>query len=470
VRLSPTLAADRVSAAALWAVGLSPAVFSVFVWDRVPDTEGVPVDWGSAAAQPASAPWRIDVGLAYASLTIGLLVATLVLAVADTRRTSRSRAGDLLVAAAVGVYVGPLLSAAVGGHGGVANWRLWLGPLCVAALYASPELTLEAMLRRLRPILRVYTWGSLCALVVAPGWALTPNDIVNFRLPWLGAARLVGLTDHPIPLGVMAAAVLALELTPLMRSRLWTLHAAAAAAVLLLAQSRTAWIAALVGLPLIYQRSATRRVSPLLVRGLITSMACCAAALVPTLATRFGQALSTPEVSSLHGRTTVWDLAMSAFRGNPLFGYGPTLFTDPSSPVHGMYAHAHSQIYQTLSTSGLVGAVGLLLFVVVLLATAARTGAVSAGLTWALVAITLVTCLAEAPLRSDEFDPFLLLVVADIAVLLAAGRAAAAVEPAGQPVVPAAAPATGYGRSARSAANSWSAAGSSSTSRFGSAG
>lgn len=466
MRFSPTVAAERVSAAALWAVGLSPAVFSVFVWERVPDTEGVPVDWGSAAPQAATAPWRIDVGLAYASVTIGLLVATLVLAVADNRRTPRSHVGGPLAAAAVGVYLGPLLSAAAGGHGGVADWRLWLGPLCVAAVYASPALTLETLLRRLRVILRVYTWGSLCALVVAPDWALTPNDIVNFRLPWVGAARLVGLTDHPIPLGVMAAAVLALELAPLVRSRLWTLHAAAAAAVLLLAQSRTAWIAALVGLPLIYRHTSARRVPPLLVRGLIAGMACCAGALVPTVAMRFTKVLSSPEVVSLHGRTTVWDLAMSAFRADPLFGYGPTLFTDPSSPVHGTYAHAHSQIYQTLSTSGLVGAVGLLLFAVALLAAASRTGAVSAGLTWSLVGITLVTCMAEAPLRSDEFSPFLLLVVVDIAVLLAAERAAAAVEPAAQPVVPAA----GYGRSARSAANNWPAAGSSNTSRLGSAG
>ena len=463
MRLSPDLAADRVSAVALWAVGLSPAVFSVFVWNRVPDVEGVPVDWGSAATPAAATvPWRIDLGLAYAGLTIGLLAAALVLALADPRRALRPRVGGPLILAALGVYAGPLLSAAVGGHGGVTKWWLWLGPLCVGAIYASPELTLEALLRRMRMILRVYTWGSLGALAVAPSWALTPNDIVNFRLPWVGSARLVGLTDHPIPLGVLAAAVLALELTPIARTRLWPLHAAAAAAVLMLAQSRTAWIAALVGLPLIYARSATRRVPPLLSRGLFAGMACCAAALVPSMATRFGKALSNPEVESLHGRTTVWSLAMSAFRGNPLLGYGPTLFTDPSSPVHGEYAHAHSQFYQTLSTSGLVGLVGLLLFVVVVLATAVRTGAVSAGLSWSLVAITLVTCLAEAPLRSDEFDPFLLLVVADIAVLLAADRAAAAVRESARPLAHTAQPVleppvvavASYGRSARSAANS----------------
>jgi O-antigen ligase len=147
----------------------------------------------------------------------------------------------------------------------------------------------------------------------------------------------------------------------------------------------------------------------------------------------------------------VWNLAMGAFHADPLFGYGPTLFTDPSSPVHGAYAHAHSQIYQALSTAGLVGLVGLVLFVAALLITAARTGAVTAGLSWALVAITLVTCLDEAPLRSLEFSPFLLLVVVDLGVLLAADREVAAV---GGSVAQLPVAAVGYGRSARSAANS----------------
>lgn len=443
--------ADRAATAAMWAIGLSPAVFSVFVSHRVQDTEGVPVDLESATPQPTLVPWRVDAVLVYAAVTIGLLVATLVLGTAVAVRVRRRGAGGPLFAAAAGVYLGPLVSAVAGGHGGVSSVWLWLGPLCVAALYAAPDISFESLLRRLRVILRVYTWGSLCSLVIAPSWALTPNDIVNFRLPLVGSARLVGLTDHPVPLGVTAAVVLALELAPLYRSRLWALHAGVAVAVLLMAQARTGWMAAIVGLPLLYRRSPARRVHPLLTRGLLVGIAACAAALVPTWATRFGKVLSDPEIDSLHGRTTVWNLAMGAFHADPLFGYGPTLFTDPSSPVHGAYAHAHSQIYQALSTAGLVGLVGLVLFVAALLITAARTGAVTAGLSWALVAITLVTCLDEAPLRSLEFSPFLLLVVVDLGVLLAADREVAAV---GGSVAQLPVAAVGYGRSARSAANS----------------
>lgn len=442
--------AERAALAALWAIGLSPAVFSVLVWDRLPEVEGVPVDPGSAVTQSAPVAWRVDLALVYAALTIGLLLATVFTGLAAADRAPRHRVGGALFAGAAAVYFGPLLSAVVGGHGGVKSVWLWLGPLCVAAVYVAPGISFESLLRRLRPIMRVYTWGSLCSLVIAPRWALTPNDIVNFRLPVVGAARLVGLTDHPVPLGVTAAAVLVLELAPLYRSRLWLLHAGAAVTVLLMAQARTGWIAALVGVPLLYRRDPARRVNPLLTRGLVVGMVLCAAALVPALATKFGVVMADREVDTLHGRTTVWGLAMDAFHADPLFGYGPTLFTDPSSPVHGAYQHAHSQVYQTLSTAGLVGMVGLVLFVAALLITAARTGAASAGLSWALVAITLVTCLAEAPFRSLEFSPFLLLVVVDLVVLLSADREAAAVRlPVAQlPVTEA-----GYARSARSAAN-----------------
>jgi O-antigen ligase len=140
--------------------------------------------------------------------------------------------------------------------------------------------------------------------------------------------------------------------------------------------------------------------------------------MVPGLLNRLGRLLSDDEVTSLHGRTEVWSIAMNAFRSNPLWGYGPTLFTDPAAPAHGLYDHAHSQLHQSLGTAGLVGAVGLLVFVIALLVTAVRTARATAGLSISLVAITLTTCVAEAPLRGLGFSPYLVLVLVDVGILL----------------------------------------------------
>ncbi|WP_431677324.1 O-antigen ligase family protein [Kitasatospora sp. KL5] len=418
MRRSTTTVAPRLAAVASWAVALGPAFFAVVLSPRSSTDSGAPPGWDLPSVQEGQAAWQLQLGMVYVLGTMALLAGVLLCALAGPRRPG-GPVGPALVAAAVGMYAGPVLSALFGGHGGADDWRLYLAPLAVAALYAAPPIRPAAMLRRLRAMLRVYTWGSLGALAVAPDWALAASPIVNFRLPGLGSSRLVGVTTHPILLGVIASVALAVELAPLYRGRLWPLHGAAAAAVLVLAQSRTAWLAAPLGLLFLYRRGVQDRVHPLLRRGLVLGIAACGAVLVPALVKGAGQVLSDREVSTLHGRTAVWDMAMSAFRSDVLLGYGPTLFTDRSSPVQGVYSHAHSQLHQTLATSGLVGAVGLLLFAVALVAAAARTARAGAGLPWALLAITVATCVTEAPLRGVDFSPFLLLVLVLVAVLLA---------------------------------------------------
>ncbi|MFG2824434.1 O-antigen ligase family protein [Kitasatospora sp. NPDC048365] len=467
MRRRPGTAAIRLSTAALWAVGLGPAFFVVVVSDRRPSAPGPLPGWDYPPVEPPAAPWRVEAGQLYLLLTAALLSGVLISRWAGPRRTPDA-VGAGLAATGLAMYAGPVLSALFGGHGGADDWRLYLAPLVVAALYAAPAVRPSRMLWRLRAVVRVYTWGSLAALAVAPGWALTSSVIVNFRLPGLGYSRLAGLTDHPILLGTVAAAALVVEAAPLHRSRLWLLHSGAALATLLLAQSRTAWLAAPLALLLLYRRDVPRRLHPLLGRGLIIGTAGCAALLVPALLGGLERVVSDREVTSLHGRTEVWALAMGVFRSHVLLGYGPTLFTDHSSPVRGMYAHAHGQLHQTLATSGLVGALGLVVFVVALVLVAARTARASAGLSWALLVLTLATCVTEAPLRGLEFSPFLLLVLLNVTVLLTMSssrqpRPAAAVAQA----FPGPA---GDARSSRSAVNSSEAAGWARTSRSGSCG
>jgi O-antigen ligase len=232
--------------------------------------------------------------------------------------------------------------------------------------------------------------------------------------------RLFGLTDHPVLLGVVAMTALAVESAPFGRPRLWPLHAGAAAAVVLMAQSRTAWITALVSLPFLYQRDVKRKIHPVLTRALASGLAVGVTALVPPAVAAVGRVMADPEVDSLHGRTEVWDIAMHVFEADVVLGYGPTLFLDRLSPVHLAYPHAHSQLFQTLATSGLVGAAALALFGTALVVAAARGGAASNGLSWALVIISLVTCLTEPPFRGLETsNPYVLVVLLDFAVLLA---------------------------------------------------
>lgn len=458
--------ATRLTTALTWTVGLSPAFFAVVVWDRTRTPQGTALDWGAKTVQATPTGWGLAAGEVYAVGTIALLVSVLVFSLVDDR-PSPKRGASALAATGIGLYVGPVLSGLFGAHGGAGDWRLWLAPLIVAALYVAPPVPMIELLQRMRAILRVYIWGSLCSLVLAPEWATATSSIVNFRLPGVGSSRLLGVTNHPILLGVLAAVALMLELVRVDRRRLWPLHSGAAAVVLLLAQSRTAWMAALVALPLLYRRDSRHRVHPLLVRGLAFGIAACAVPFVPGLMDQIQRTTSDSEVTSLHGRTEVWGMAMSAFRSDPLWGYGPTLFTDRQSPVRGLYDHAHSQLYQTLGTSGLIGAVGLVAFATVLLVTAARTARVTAGLSWSLVAVTLTTSLTEAPLRGLGFSPYLVLVAVVVTILLAADRTP---EAASETALSQGPGSFEYGRSSRSAANILEAAGSATATRSGSGG
>jgi O-antigen ligase len=407
------------TAAVLWVVGLSPAFGALTVSRRGNELLATTLDQYPSASAAPLAPWQVlatRISILVAFTTVGAALAHCL-----ARRSRRaSRLGAFLLAAGIAMYAAPIISGLVGPHGGAWDWRLWFAPLALLTLYLAPPVPPACLLRHVRGILRVYTWGSLTALLVAPGWALSPSPIVNFRLPGFGSLRLFGLTDHPVLLGVVAMTALVVELAPLDRPRLWPLHAAAAAAVILTAQSRTAWITALVSLPFLYRRDVPHRVPPWITRALGSGLAVNAAFLVPATAAVVGRVMADPEVDSLHGRTEVWDISMHVFESDMVLGYGPRLFLDRASPVHLVYPHAHSQLFQTLATSGLVGAAALALFITALIVAAARSGAASNGLSWALVATPLVTCLTEPPFRGLEIsNPYVLVVLLDFAILLA---------------------------------------------------
>lgn len=407
------------TAAVLWVVGLSPAFAAVTVSKRGRQLLTSALDQYVSSSEMPLTPWqhlttRISILVAFA--TVGAVLAFCL------RQPSRprSRLGVFLVAAGIGMYAAPILSGLIGPHGGAGDWRLWFAPLALVTLYLAPPVRPAELLRHVRGILRVYTWGSLIALLAAPDWALSPSPIVNFRLPGFGSSRLFGLTDHPVLLGVVAMTALAVETAPFQRPRLWPLHAGAAAAVVLMAQSRTAWITALVSLPFLYRRDVQRTVHPVIARALGSGLAVSVIALVPTTAAAVGRVMADPEVDSLHGRTEVWQISMHVFESDMVLGYGPRLFLDRSSPVHLAYPHAHSQLFQTLATSGLIGAAALALFTAALIVAAARSGGASNGLSWALVATPLVTCFTEPPFRGLEIsNPYVLVVLLDFAVLLA---------------------------------------------------
>jgi exopolysaccharide production protein ExoQ len=103
---------------------------------------------------------------------------------------------------------------------------------------------------------------------------------------------------------------------------------------------------------------------------------------------------------ALSGRNQLWEVVLKEWHNNPLFGYGLTIWNDAYRARIGMLwaFHAHNQAYQSLASAGVVGVVGLAIYVVTLFWFALKTAKGTQGLTLALFVLMLVRAISEVPL------------------------------------------------------------------------
>ncbi|SDK51074.1 O-antigen ligase family protein [Streptomyces indicus] len=353
-------------------------------------------------------------------------------------------AGRLALAAALFTAAG-IVSALLSTRGRTGLTDL-IGPFLFATLYLTLHGSFPQVLRQLRVILRCYLYGSLLAIVLMPyEWAFfAPVTAAGRDYLGTGWGQFTGLSANPNALGPLAAAALLLEVCSVARRRSWPLHAGAAALVLLLTQSRTAWIAALAVVFLhIDPRHTVRKAAVLTLCGAAAALGLLLPGVQATLAT-LG---SDPKFTEAGGRTLAWQLAWEEFLRAPLFGYGPNLFdTEHRRQLFGTASswigQAHNQLLHTLGAAGLLGLTGLSVLFVVLIVHARRTAAATKGLSVALTALLVVACTTESPLRnlSGLSDRVLFLVVIWCALIAGArtdspGPGPRATEPAG-PALP----------------------------------
>ncbi|MFU8790001.1 MAG: O-antigen ligase family protein [Methylobacter sp.] len=110
---------------------------------------------------------------------------------------------------------------------------------------------------------------------------------------------------------------------------------------------------------------------------------------------------------SLSGRDQIWDVAIQEWRRNPLFGYGLNIWDEYYRAEIGIPSavHAHSQFHQSLSSAGIVGITGLIVYAVALFRFALQTAKPSKGLSIGLFIIILAGSLSEIPLAMNSLGP-----------------------------------------------------------------
>ena len=257
---------------------------------------------------------------------------------------------------------------------------LWFPGVILAAssCWATPN---DVVVRHGRIILRSLVLVSVILYCAVPDYALLPNSTPRF----FGLKQLAGLTSHPNGMGMIAAFALILELFG-RRSRMSGIWFTVALVGLVLTQSRSGWLVALVGV-LIWSSGRLGRTKTIL--------------LAPT-AGIIGWSLVGEQISKtgLTGREDVWAVAWQVFLRYPVIGAGPGGLREAvlSNGVGSFGAQAHNQLLDTLAKTGLVGAVLLLSFFVRSLRRARHLAREGSGLTLALLAGLAARSLFESPI------------------------------------------------------------------------
>ena len=335
--------------------------------------------------------------------------------------------GRAVWACYLGFAVGAILAMIAGTRPSL-RYEPLLGFAAMTVLFVSVRGHPDRWVTMSGRLLLVYVWASLATAVVRPDWAFEATSRATLVLGV--RPRLVGITANPNALGPLAA--MALLLVAVHWRGPWrVINAMAAGAVLVMTDSRMSIAGAVAGLLVVYVGNrGIGRVRRTVVAACLVAipLLLVASATDPMerLAALSDGSLSSHQVTTLGGRLDVWKQTLDEWRVNPLFGYGPSLWSPEYRQQFGLsfdwVGQAHNQWIQTLGEAGLVGLAGLVIYVGSLLRAALLTLTRSRGLTGALVVLLLVRMLSESPLRNPTLDVVTLLHVVTFTVVLAYSR------------------------------------------------
>lgn len=333
-------------------------------------------------------------------------------------------AGGLLLAFWVFFLSNTISPALFGRHFYLSHEFLYVIVLGWAALLITEEGELRTALGAARNASLLLLFGSLLCLLIKPKLVMVSNYAgLMPGLHW----RFVGLAGHSNTFGLLLVFfMLCLWCQPFQWRLLQLASWGAATLALVLAQSKTAWVAwILCALSLAYfgRREQLQRLlrdfrrpylSLALLSGLLFGVAVLSLGFMfgdfESRVTRFFNTQQGVDLLSVSGRRQIWQIAVQEWERNPVFGYGLSIWDETFRRGIGMpfASHAHSQFYQSLSSAGLVGVAGLLGYTGALLYFVTRTAHASGGLSLALFILLACRALSEVPLAMKGLSPDLL--------------------------------------------------------------
>lgn len=302
--------------------------------------------------------------------------------------------------------------------------------LVIIAVYLSRNRDITLTIDATKVGLLLFTLACCAAIVLFPRTAVQQAYATSV-IPSIGF-RLWGLGSNPNSTGPLALVLLLLLIWKPFRSHLLQLLGyGTGLAVLLLSQSKTAWLAAVIAFPTLWWgkilynaaqqerlRTAAYPISSLLrpILFCLLGIAGVSVLIYMHLHNSLDTVAQDQQVTSLTGRTDIWAVALETWKQNPLFGYGSTIWDESFRHAVGMdFAYnAHNQFLQSLSSAGLIGLAGLLFYTLLLFLYAFAANTATRGLSLALFWVIFIRLFTETPLNmvglfSGEFVTHLLL-------------------------------------------------------------
>ena len=343
------------------------------------------------------------------------------------RRDKTVRTPHFLLSMFVVFWLGTVAAPAMlGAHPQFSHEFVYPAVIAAAAVLAS-AVERDRAIAATRNALFLFMLAGLALVFIQPSKVLDASYSSGF-LP--GVPRFAGLAPHAVAMGLLTQlALLCLLAMPYRRVWLNRLAWIVGLSVLVLAQSKTAWIAfALCSCCVLVLRDGPglwRRINdPLrpefgmvLICGFVLALLASAALLIfgdiDDKVSGFFASTQGAQLMTLTGRDQIWAIAYDEWQRNPVFGYGPSLWDASFRASIGMpYAtHGHNQFMDTLARSGTVGATALVLFASTLLVMSVWNARATGGLSLGLFIALALRSVGEVPLLLFGYGPELITLV-----------------------------------------------------------
>lgn len=300
-------------------------------------------------------------------------------------------------------------------------------PMMMCLVFWMPAPRLDWLAREVARICLAIVLGSLLIAIPTWGWIVEVPYNQGY-IPWLDI-RLHGLAVSQGALGLYAMLYLAIRLFMIRDHGLRSgLTIAAVLLAAFLTQSKFTWAASAAILGFAAGQHLLRQFGELN-QQLRTMAALWAVAFAAVFLWAFGEQigiLSAGEerLTTLTGRTDIWQVCLDVWSKNPVFGYGndlwsPSMASQYEDQLGWLPSHSHNQGLQSLAQTGLIGLITFLLYAMSFAMHGLRAGFSTGGCTVFLAGFLLFRCLTESWLGTSAINGMLFIHGAALALIYA---------------------------------------------------